>query len=457
MLDFTARDYNSLEQEADSILTEMLPEWTSRDDEDINWVTVKTICKLLTISNFYIDLAFNENIPSRVQIYKNALTMAKQKNMPIKKKIGAGTTLILQIDESLEPFTLPRGTIFPSPIGSFVLENDVDFPAGTTQNTGYVVFGKYVTGELLNNNQPYQSIKIEQNNIADRTVRIYVNGTKWEEEVDTLSLVKQDEEKYKLWLDNDMKYIVEFGDNKFGKIPVGTIAYDAIILDLNTLGRLPQGNITKCSNPTIKNVIQNFPAAGGNFDETIESIRKRLDIWELVQNRLVNTKDALFLTTSVPGVSGAKISTKNLRYYINISTEGGVPSPGLIAKVQDYLDRRKIEILDIEVGSLVNREFACEVTLTLSNQGSRSRIKALMEERILELNNKGSLGNNIEILDFYQIIANMRDENIGLLSGRVDKLHRTDSSIDLFDIILGANESVTTGTDKITINLIGGL
>ena len=300
MFDYTGRDEASLLVLADTYAQELLPEWKARDDNDLNWATIKIIAKLLEVPNFYNDLAFNEQFPSTVQVYRNALLLAKKINMPVKKASGAFTTLTVTLKAGTTasaPFTVSRGSKFSYGAGNYLATEDVTFNIGEVTKNVLVRYGTVVNGSLgLSDGTALQRFEIPVDNAQDESLKILIDGSEWEEEIDTLMMRESTDEVYKKWLEPNERYSIDFGDDKFGKIPNSglEITYSVFTIG-DSKGNLPAFNIIKSELADVETVLQSVAATGGSDKENIADIKSSLPKWVSIQNRVVMEKDCIFL------------------------------------------------------------------------------------------------------------------------------------------------------------------
>ena len=456
MTDFTARDEASLIALADARATELLPEWTARHSDDLNWATLMTIARLLSVSNFYIDLAFNESFPT-AQLYSSLLRQAKQRNMPVKRRSGATATLSCTRENAGTTHTILRGTKFPSPKGSFVLLEDTIINAGTTNINLTARYGSYIEGSLgISNGLPMQTYILQDTNIQKDTLKVFVDGEEWEEEIDGLPM-RDNENVYKVWLEPDLTLRVDFGDDTFGNIPVNgkEITYSYLTLG-SELGRLPAGNITSSSDSGIDTVVQLGPTVGGDHDESIESLQKALEDWGSVQNRIVTPKDAVFLARRYPGVIDAKIRTSGMLYELYIVTANGNPTPELRQAVLDYLNKRKIDIIELRVLPLIDRQIVIKLNVEVDKKFRQSLVVNSIKQTIMaNINDSRNAGKNVYIFDIYRYLAPLSTS--GIYKANLLALYKSGLQETLNDIVMSDEEKAVISEVNIQVSATGGL
>lgn len=456
MIDFTGKDELSIIALADERAKELIPEWKARHTDDLNWATILTVARLLSISNFYIDLAYNEMFPT-AQLRKSLLRQAKQRNMPVKSRSGAIVTLRLERDDVSQGILLPRGTSFGSRKGNFYLLEDVVIEASQNTKEIIAVFGTYKSIELgQSNGQPFQTFILGDTNIQKDTLKLYVDGVEWEEEFDAIPMRGQDN-VYKVWKEPDERLRIDFGDGFFGNIPASgkIISVSYLTLD-NDLGRVVEGAVNSCSDNRISRVVQVGNSIGGEFDESIESLQKNLEQWGAVQNRIVTPKDAVYMAKRYPGVLDAKIIVNGSQYFLYIVTEGGYPSSVFLNNITNFLNKRKIDLIDIVAQAIIERELVINIDLEVDKKYRQDIVIQNVKQKLLEKINKSTnAGKNVYIFDIYGYLNELKDN--GITRANIIFLYKKGLEATLKDVILAGNEMAVLQESDIIISATGGL
>ena len=456
MTDFTARDEASIIALADERAKELLPEWTARHTDDLNWATLLTAARMLSVGNFYIDLAFNEYFPT-AQLYSSLLRQAKSKNMPVKRRSGASATIRIVRDDATSAITIKRGTSFNSAKGKFYLLEDVVMAIGVTTTNVVARYGNYITGTFgVSDGSALQTYILSDTNIQKDTLKVSVGAEVWEEELDALPM-REEENVYKVWLEPNLTLRVDFGDGVFGNIPTNgyNMTYSYLTLD-SELGRLPQGNITSCSDSRITTVEQVGATIGGENDESVASLQKALEEWGAVQNRIVTPKDAVFIVKRYAGVYDAKIKTSGMRYDLYIVTANGNPSDAFRALVLQYLNKRKIDIIELGVYALIDREVTIEMNLVVDKKFGQDAVVNRVKETLKSyINNSTNARKDVYIYDIYRYISELN--NSGVTKATLTALYKSGLQRVLEDVTMSDNEKAVVTSSSINISATGGL
>lgn len=469
-IDYTAKDYASLVSQASIFAASILPEWTSRDDNDINWATIKTVAYLISIGMFYIDLGVNEQDPWEVQIYKNALRLAKRYGMPVTKVNGASATLLATVTAHTTTLTLDRGTEFT--YGSnykYILWDDVVFAASVVEGTFPVIYGEWERYQLgISDGSEFQSFTIDRDLVVDKKVRILINDagntwvvdptgfTEWEQQ-DTLLMSYEDDEHYRLVLNEDEDYEIHFGDSKSGKIPPNNAVIVAEIIKLPSnyetynYGNLALGNINAFSaTGTVVSVYQQEAATGGAAKESVTSIGRSLPQWISTANRAIAPKDYVYLAKRVAGVDDATASMTGLVVNLYVKPVGGsVASAALLLAVENYILPRMIEDHTLNVLSLNVKAVNITLSLTVADTYKRATVSSMVNDALTTLT-----ASKIELLTLMDVYDTIKAVS-GVKSATVSLLYKDGDAPSLGDITLAVNQITSTGTISITAS--GGI
>lgn len=458
-LDFTGKDYDSLVSKADEFAKTLLPEWTARDDNDLNWVTVKTVAYLVSIGMFYIDLGVSEQDPYEVQIYRNALRLARRYGMPVKKAVGAVTTLNIVVKEHTGTKTLSRGMQLNCNGKPYILLEDASFPEGVNAQPANVQYGTWSRITLAaSTGEAFQELPIADALVQSDGIRVFINegaGYKEWSKQDSLLMSVEDDLHFRQVLNETETYSIMFGDSNSGKIPAKGSTIQAEILSLpasyenDKYGNLASGNTFTCSDADVVSITQNESASGGTAKESIISIGRNLPQWLSTSNRCIAPNDYRYLARRVPGVQDATVNQESVVVSVYIvPSSGGVASTALMDKVSDYLDARKMNQVTINV--LVPKQIKIGIEATVTSQSSANKYTVLgsVLDKITEyLNQSTESGALITLMDAYAVGKSVS----GVKTLVISKLYRMDGAVGVGDIQLSAEEVAVPGTVNIVL------
>lgn len=458
-LDFTGKDYDSLVEKADEYARALLPEWTARDDNDLNWVTIKTVAYLLSLGMFYIDLSVSEQDPYEVQIYKNALKLARRYGMPVKKHVGATVTLDVTVKEHVGTKTIARGTKFLSGGKPYVTLEDTPYPEGVNALPVNVQYGNWSRITLATSTgKAFQEYNISDASVQSGAVRLFVNeGISYREWAaqDSLLMSRADDLHFRCVLEEDETYSVLLGDSNSGRIPPnGSVLQIELITmpesyETDKYGNLPSGNKFTCEDSDVEAIVQKEAATGGSAKESILSIGRNLPQWLSTTNRCVAPNDYVYLARRVPGVQDATVNQDSVvvNLYI-IPSGGGVASTALMDKVEDYLNARKMSQVTVNV--LVPTQIKVNIEATVTPTASGNKYKALgtvIDEITEYLDQSENVGSLLTVMDVYAIGKAVE----GVKTISLKKFYRADGTAGVGDVQLSAEEVAVPGTVNIVL------
>lgn len=458
-LDFTGKDYDSLVSKADEFAKSLLPEWTARDDNDLNWVTVKTVAYLVSIGMFYIDLGVSEQDPYEVQIYRNALRLARRYGMPVKKAVGAVTTLNVVVKEHTGTKTIPRGTQFTCGGKPYVVLEDISFPEGVNAQPANVQYGNWSRITLATSTgEAFQEFSISADLVQSDSLRVFINEgagySEWAKQ-DSLLMSVEDDLHFRQVLEDTERYTIMFGDSNSGKIPAKGASIQVELITLpssyenDKYGNLASGNTFTCSDSDVVAITQGEAASGGSAKESILSIGRNLPQWLSTSNRCIAPNDYRYLARRVPGVQDATVNQESVVVSVYIvPSSGGVASTALMDKVAAYLDARKMNQVTINVLVPKQIKICLEATVTAqANVNKYTVLGAVIDKITSYLNQSTESGALITLMDAYAVGKSVA----GVKTLTISKLYRADSTVGVGDIQLSSEEVAVPGVVSIVL------
>lgn len=466
-IDYTSKDYASLVQAADAFALSILPEWTSRDDNDINWATIKTVAYLVSIGMFYIDFGVNEQDPFEVQVYRNAIRLARKFGMPIRKVAGAVTTLDITVVAHESPLVIPRGTEFIFQSAAYILWEDAVFATTELTKTVDVQYGLFERYQLgISDASEFQFFEIARTDVQNQRIRILVNETgdtyivdpdgfvEWTS-VDTLVMSYKEDNHYRLVLNEAENYEARFGDNKSGRVPpdgsviVVEVLTIPLIGELDNLGNLPAGNIEASSDSNVETVVQVSDATGGQVKENLDSIARAIPQWIAASNRGVSEEDFVFLARRISGVIFAAAEIIDTVVNVFIVGKGGT-SPALLSKVKDYVSKRSLPLYSVNILQGIDEDITSVMSIVVKDDFSQILVKdnvvAAVEKFIESI-----IGEDINVMNLYGVVAAVE----GVKSAVITALYKSLDTPGLGDISLEVNK--IGKADVITVVASGGV
>ncbi len=463
-IDFSKRDFISIVEQADALLEVLVPEWTTRDDNDINWAAVKACAFLVSIGHFYIDLGINERDPFEVQIRRNALNIARQYGFPVRQAVGGITRVSFNITPQGSPFTVARGESCQTDDGlSYVVKDDVDFPISSGSEDANLQFGVFERFSLgTSDASDFQNFVVDRDRVQDKAVRLFIDEgsgfVEWELRNTLLQSIETDEHA-RLVLNEDEQYEIFFGDNLSGKVPANLADIEVEVITLpidavdNNFGNLPAGNLTSCSVTEVTSITETTDITGGGVGQTVEEIGRSLPQWISTADRAVAREDYVFLARQVGGVKDAQALQTGINVDVFIiPVGGGLATPALQAEVLAFLLVRIIPIINLSI--LIPTQVANNISVTIVvNKDKRQSVIADRVKTALEnfLDKPDEVGKALPLMAAYDLV----NDTDGVDRGTITAMHKASEGITVGDILLSLSEVSVLGT--VTITPSGGL
>ena len=251
-------------------------------------------------NNYYYNMAISEMFLDSATQRNSVLSHAKELNyLPTSRRSSVIKATITVVAPGLDSnyFSIPANKAFIGRCGNktYNLLTDKSYNAvrSTTDDTLYTVTDvDLYEGRMINETLSTTDTVLSNAGIDTRSLTLTVNGEIYTYRADIFGVLSNDKVFY-LQPENDGKYSVQFGRNKFGLEPTVT---DSIIANYrvtngpsaNGIGSLTIGNFGGAS--SIKVTITSL-SSGGSLAEDIESIRTFAPKALQVQERAVTKRD----------------------------------------------------------------------------------------------------------------------------------------------------------------------
>ena len=251
-------------------------------------------------NNYYYNMAISEMFLDSATQRNSVLSHAKELNyLPTSSRSSAIKATITVVAPGLDSnyFSIPANKAFIGRCGNktYNLLTDKSYNAvrSTTDDTLYTVTDvDLYEGRMINETLSTTDTVLSNAGIDTRSLTLTVNGEIYTYRADIFGVIATDKVFY-LQPENDGKYSVQFGRNKFGVEPTIT---DSIIANYrvtngpsaNGIGSLTIGNFGGASSISV--TITSL-SSGGSLAEDIESIRTFAPKALQVQERAVTKRD----------------------------------------------------------------------------------------------------------------------------------------------------------------------
>lgn len=341
-IDYTSRDYAAIRADLINLIPSYAPNWTSREASDFGITLIELFSYLGDLLNFYIDRAANEGFLATASQRDSVLQIAAMLNYLPTTSSPAIADLTFT-NTSASAATIPAGTqiattaIVDGVSTQIIFETDeaVTVPAKLGAVNGSATVGATqgytISGEVLGTSTgaPNQVFKLNDSPVIKNSIRVFVNGIEYTYSPALITNTIYDP-VFTSVIDAEGNAYVLFGDGVGGRIPTtaGTITATYRV-GVGSAGNVPANKITFfLTNPVAGVTVTNQEAsAGGEDDESTDSIRLNAPLALRALNRAVSLKDYANLALQVPGVSKAIADSEvytNVNLYIAPFGDPGV-------------------------------------------------------------------------------------------------------------------------------------
>ena len=251
-------------------------------------------------NNYYYNMMISEMFLDSASQRNSVLSHAKELNyMPTSRRSSATklTVNVRYTNNTSNYFNIPAGTSFIGRCGNktytLVTENAYNAVRSPTDIALFTATNVDVyEGRVLSESISVSNPLISNANIDTRSIALTVNGDTFTYRADLFGVNSTDKVFY-LQPENDGKYSVQFGQNKFGVQPTTT---DSIIISYRVCSGPSANGISSLTTGTFGGatsikVVADSVTSGGSLAEDIESIRTFAPKALQVQERAVTKRD----------------------------------------------------------------------------------------------------------------------------------------------------------------------
>ena len=380
-IDYTNKDYVSLRDAMLQLAREKLPAWTDHSPNDLGIVLLELFAFMGDQLFYYQDRIANESYLDTAVERRSVLNLLRLLGYEMRPPISASADLtLLFAPDTAGLVTINTGAQFQTTAAATVEPINFQYvhdpltlnPASlpTTIHTDGEVYREFstlpviqvdatISGEIVGSSDGSagQSFALARNPLIDETLVVSVDegvGPRMWERVDTLLYSSATDAHYSVRRDENNVAFVEFGDNKYGKIP--RRGRNNIIADYRigggTKGNVPPNTITKIVTDIegLEIVFNKHAASGGADAEATEEAARRGPKSFRTMGRAVTAEDYEIQAQEF-GVSKARARADGWnRVDIFVAPSGGgIPSDTLKEDLRAFFEDKRIltSIVDI--------------------------------------------------------------------------------------------------------------
>lgn len=347
--------------ETKSALKTYLSNQTRFADYDFEGSNMNVLLDLLAYNtfynNYYYNMAISEMFLDSAQERNSMISHAKELNyLPRSRRSAkAVVTFTITATQSGNFFIIPKDTKISGKCGNttFTFLTEKAYTAVTTMTnassprTFLAQNVEVYQGRLITETLDTSNTVLSNNMIDTRSLYVEVNGEEYVYKTDIFGITATDKVFY-LQPEEDEKYSLQFGQDKFGKQPTAgdniTAKYRINSAEeANGVTSMTSSGLTGASNVSI---VVTTPSNGGLSPETTESIRAFAPKALQVQERAVTKRDyEILLRNRFPNIEaisvygGDEVDPPQFgKVIISVDVTGGEGAADFeIASFTDYL------------------------------------------------------------------------------------------------------------------------
>ncbi len=272
-------------------------------DFDYEGANMNVLLDILSYNTFYnsyyYNMAISEMFLDSASQRNSVISHAKELNYLPTSRRSARATATLAITYPNNPsnyFNIPEGTALIGRCGNktYNLLTDISYSAirSTDNENVFLADIEIYEGRKITETLTSRDTLLSNDNIDTRSIMLTVNGTEYTYRTDITGVSAIDKVFY-LQAENDDKYSIQFGKDRFGAEPTIT---DSIIVSYRVTAGAAANGITSLTlgafgGASSIDIVVTAPSSGGRDAEDIESIRAFAPKSTQIQERAITRKD----------------------------------------------------------------------------------------------------------------------------------------------------------------------
>jgi hypothetical protein len=494
IIDYMARDYESLLQSMQTQIPYLIPKWTDyRNEADFGNVLLQLFAHLGDILSYYQDRIANESFLMTAQSRKSIIHHLSLIGYKLATAAPATAELTLTVPAGTTQIEINKGDAFtttsqkdknkPSVRFEYTGETRTIVANGQKQCIIPVEEGRLVQDEILgiSDGTPNQTFPLAhsplilRNESTKKDITLLVElgdaNTKWQ--LQPCFAFSQSQNHFVIEIDEDHLATVRFGDgDEFGNIP----PCDSEIKATYRVGGGTHGNVPANTIKTIESqslpksakVTNPEPATGGAAPEQIDHAIQCAPGVFRSQQRAVTLEDYIYLARQFNGVEKVDAKATGLNkvtLYVK-PTGGWNVSDVLKRNLLHYFEDKRMVTTIVDIEDVAYREIYVTAQLSVQPYYEPNDIKAQFQQAAKQLfdPDKIKFGQRIYLNQFYQLIEKVSGIEYVNITEFQFKSKIEDAkmeSIHTGKIILNINELPKFSDDNgyagsIKVSLVGG-
>lgn len=424
VIDYMARDYDSLLAALRALVPQLLPEWTDYEsDADVGNALLQLFAHMGDIQSYYLDRVANEAFLSTAQTRRAVMQHLRLIGYQLSTAAPASTTLDIQFPAGFDQqVVIRRGDAFstkstpdrPSVRFEYVAEEDLTIDGTTLPDTKRyaglpVEEGRLIRSERLgvSDGTADQVFELGRRPVILRSLGeasrinrdIILTTTTLGTEViswvrrETLAYSRDNQTDFTVEVDEEDRAFVRFGDGAFGAIPpIGAEVFVDYRIGGGVQGNVPADSVqTVAESPALSlagATVTNPKAATGGAarESTANAVDQAPQIFRSLK-RAVTADDYKALALQMPGVGKVRAVATNWN-LVTLSVApsgGGQVSDVLEANLRAYFEDKRMISTQIDVVSAKEVPIVISATLGVVSFYSEASVEDQVRSAVAQL------------------------------------------------------------------------
>jgi hypothetical protein len=437
------KDYESIRRELLARIPQLTDRWTDFNHSDLGVVLLELFCGIGDMLAYYLDVQAAEAFLPTARQRQNVIDLCKLIGYRFDTPVAATTTLRFSLPAPLgTSLIVPAGTacraLLDDGQANFETVEDGLIPRGVLTVSVSARQGVRRTETFTSTGQPFQRFRLTGEAIAQGSMTVTIGDESWSE-VDHFQDTAPDSLRFMADIDALDIATVIFGDGQNGAMPPqGAAITVSYLTTLGEKGNLAPGRITQLLTPVYSDGVQvslsvtnPVPATGGASRETIEHARRQAPAELRTLWKAVTLEDYKTLAEGFPGVAKAQVldtnDCQNIRYYnvrLAIAPDGGgLPSALLKRELADFLERRKVITVEVNLFDPIYRPIDIDAEVYAWPGEALENVRSRIEFQLTEIFafDRVNFGQTVHQSDLVSLIDGVRGvSHLNLYAPRQD-------------------------------------
>jgi hypothetical protein len=440
---YTNKDFESIRKELLTKIPRLTDRWTDFNHSDLGVVLLELFCGIADMLAYYLDVQAAEAFLPTARQRQNVIDLCKLIGYRLDTPVAATTTVQFSLSAPLSTdLVVPAETVCRALLddgqAEFETVEDGLIPRGVLTVSVPARQGVRRTETFTATGQPFQRYRMTGEAIAQGSISITIADESWSE---AGHFQDSTPDSLHFMTDTDAFDIatIIFGEGQNGAVPPqGSVIAVSYLSTLGEKGNLAPGRITQILTPVYSDgalvalsVTNPVSATGGASRETIEHARSQAPAELRTLWKAVTLEDYKALAEGFPGVAKAHVldtnDCQNIRHYnvhLAIAPDGGgLPSALLKRDLADFLERRKVITVEVNLFDPIYRPIDIDAEVYAWPGEALENVRSRIEYQLSEFFtfDRVGFGQMVHLSDLVALIDGVRGvSHLNLYAPRQD-------------------------------------